>query len=771
MSTCPNALCGAPDPMDADFCPACGTYLRFDELTGERQVRVAGANARRVEAPTTAPRQPPQPTTAPPQPVGVDQVKLEVRVPGAENAPGARPVVEVVAGGEAVLSADVRNQGEVTARFRVRVEGIPPEWWSVPDAPLYLNPFSSREADTGRLQVTLHPPRSSAARAGDHAIEVVVGSSAGGEARVAATLVIAPFAETVVTANPHVRSGRRRARFALTAENLGNAPAGIELHGEDREEACRIDVAPPTLPLAPGERRQARLTVRARKHRWFGRPVEHIVALEAGPVDAAPRLEPASVTFRHRAWLPWWVPPVVLVAIAVAALVPPLLPHYVRVPEVRGAAGPFEAQRRLEPAGLRVAPQPEVRQDDRFAPGTVLDQSPAPGSRARRGALVTLVVAAGNGTATVPDLKGKTLQEADAALSDEGLELGSVSPRIDPAGRIGGQVPAPGQHRSTGTPVDVTLAPPGHPAARTTPDSHVAAPPARPGRPSPTRTPAPEPRAALIYDDGRDLTFLPPGRPRPQPLTADGASTEPAVSPDGQAVAYRREVGGRGQIFLMHPMRGDAPGQPLTTGAGDYGRPAFVGTGGTVAYVRHSDYALCFTTASAGAAAQRCLTDRTWAFNRPTASPDGHAVLAIATDRADQTRTGIFEWRNDEDAVDGWTPAATGPVMEVTAPQFIAWGPDGSVAVMAGPPSQAAQLTVVPTDGDRLDPAAAERRPVFGCEVAWRADGALAVAEHACNVNVANGPIAVVDPQSARRSALGVQGGNPVWADAHGRTS
>jgi hypothetical protein len=82
---------------------------------------------------------------------------------------------------------------------------------------------------------------------------------------------------------------------------------------------------------------------------------------------------------------------------------------------------------------------------------------------------------------------------------------------------------------------------------------------------------------------------------------------------------------------------------------------------------------------------------------------------------------------------------------------------------MAGPASEAAQLTLVPVAAGRLQVGAARAHAVLGCEVAWRADGALAVADHACSDQVANGPIVVLPPGEDTGDQLGVQGGNPVW--------
>jgi serine/threonine-protein kinase len=93
----------------------------------------------------------------------------------------------------------------------------------------------------------------------------------------------------------------------------------------------------------------------------------------------------------------------------------------VNVPSVEGLPED-EAVSRLESAGF----QTEVRTDEGGGgePGTVTDQSPPGGEQAREGSTVTLTVAAS--TVAVPDVVGRTLSEAEAALQGAGLAVGST---------------------------------------------------------------------------------------------------------------------------------------------------------------------------------------------------------------------------------------------------------------------------------------------------------------------------------------------------------
>jgi eukaryotic-like serine/threonine-protein kinase len=59
--------------------------------------------------------------------------------------------------------------------------------------------------------------------------------------------------------------------------------------------------------------------------------------------------------------------------------------------------------------------------DDIIAKGNVISESPIAGVPAKKGTVVSLVVSKGQDLVVVPDLKGMTQEEADAALSDAGL--------------------------------------------------------------------------------------------------------------------------------------------------------------------------------------------------------------------------------------------------------------------------------------------------------------------------------------------------------------
>ena len=104
-----------------------------------------------------------------------------------------------------------------------------------------------------------------------------------------------------------------------------------------------------------------------------------------------------------------------------------LIPHSVRIPSLVGARL-SAAERRLSDLGLTVR-----RADGRYSrtvpEGDVVRMQPAPGTDAAEGSRVTLVPSLGPPPVDVPDLLGKTVDQARHLLDRAHLTLGEVTPR------------------------------------------------------------------------------------------------------------------------------------------------------------------------------------------------------------------------------------------------------------------------------------------------------------------------------------------------------
>lgn len=97
---------------------------------------------------------------------------------------------------------------------------------------------------------------------------------------------------------------------------------------------------------------------------------------------------------------------------------------------------------------------------DRLGKGLIVRQDPAAGSKIRITRVVQIFTSSGSGTAAVPELAGKTLDEALTILQAAGLTKGKLTqihtPRL-PAGRILDQRPTPATVVERGFPVGLLL--------------------------------------------------------------------------------------------------------------------------------------------------------------------------------------------------------------------------------------------------------------------------------------------------------------------------
>ena len=96
---------------------------------------------------------------------------------------------------------------------------------------------------------------------------------------------------------------------------------------------------------------------------------------------------------------------------------------------------------------------------DTVPQGSVISQDPTAGVSVKPGSTVTLTVSTGKKQATVPDLSGMTVGEAEGALAGAGLLLGAQSEEAssEPAGAVIGQNPGAGASVASGSYVDVVV--------------------------------------------------------------------------------------------------------------------------------------------------------------------------------------------------------------------------------------------------------------------------------------------------------------------------
>jgi hypothetical protein len=448
-AVCPN--CAFPDTDRQDFCPSCGEYLRWDEQTGE--ARPAPAPPAYPPAPAAAPSPAKSPATTE-EPPAPEPVLLVLD--------GGRPTITVAAGQRASLAGLIRNQSGLVDNYDLRVTGVP-EAWTTPPPTLYLLPFGSGDGHEQRFDIALSPPRTPAAEARSWPLTVEAVSRSRGAvvARAEATLVVLPFHEVAMRPRPQRRRSRGSARFDVELASRGNAPVTVALTAADGAEATSPRLETPSVRLAPGGSATARLRVTPRRTIWWGRPEEHTIEIAAALAEGAASPPPQTVTLRQRPWIPWWLPVALLMVIALLIALLALRGERITVPEVRGETVEV-AQQRLVDAGLEAAPRlQQVTVDDQSQIGRVLAQNPAAGGEIGSDDAVILQAGVANQAVAVPDVRGRTRDEAQRILEASGLTLGVIEPGDAPGdARVDFQNPAAGGQARLGGPVNVILVEP-----------------------------------------------------------------------------------------------------------------------------------------------------------------------------------------------------------------------------------------------------------------------------------------------------------------------
>lgn len=99
------------------------------------------------------------------------------------------------------------------------------------------------------------------------------------------------------------------------------------------------------------------------------------------------------------------------------------------VPDVTGMTV-VEAQRLLEEKDFKVELEEKFGDNDKFRPGTVMEQSPKAGEKRKQGSLIILTISKGAELKNVPDIGGMSLGKAEQQLESAGFKLGKVTKKF-----------------------------------------------------------------------------------------------------------------------------------------------------------------------------------------------------------------------------------------------------------------------------------------------------------------------------------------------------
>jgi eukaryotic-like serine/threonine-protein kinase len=181
------------------------------------------------------------------------------------------------------------------------------------------------------------------------------------------------------------------------------------------------------------------------------------VVLEPAPGEpwvAAPAAVPVEEDRGSRWWM-WLLALLVLAALAAGAYFL-FVGNRVDVPDVTGKTL-STATNELRAQELEPSPVFEVSKD--VKKGRVISQDPSAGSRVKKNSSVTLHVSAGVGTATVPEVEGKSQADAEQALQQAGFNFKTKNAYSDTVakGQVISSDPPAGESHTKGSTVTLTV--------------------------------------------------------------------------------------------------------------------------------------------------------------------------------------------------------------------------------------------------------------------------------------------------------------------------
>jgi hypothetical protein len=252
----------------------------------------------------------------------------------------------------------------------------------------------------------------------------------------------APPVPVMVSVNPQLARGHRAAKVNLRLHNEGGgADRSVEVHATALDSWVNVAPSHDRVQVPAGATAETQLHVRAAAPRWWGRSRTARLRIDTAGTDVVPAT--LEGRFRQRAVFGWPAVVALLVLVALsAALVPRAVADDVIVPAV--AMDEASARADLQASGLLVTVS--TTPSETVPKGQVVRLGPAPGTRVKRGSVVTLYLSSGKaspnptptpstspsptpsrtgtaGCGTVPSVVGSSEQAAKSAMTHAGLRF------------------------------------------------------------------------------------------------------------------------------------------------------------------------------------------------------------------------------------------------------------------------------------------------------------------------------------------------------------
>ena len=210
--------------------------------------------------------------------------------------------VDVIPGSRADMQVEILNQGLTVDYFQVKVEGVPDHWVTVPQQTLQLMPGTR-----GTIPVTIHPPRESNARSGQHRYRLVVKSASESQetAMVSGSINVKPFEQFSVDLRPQQLAGAGICQVLI--RNDGNYDATFTAVSHAHGEALQFEERHQRLNVPAGKLASIDFKVKPQKRPFMGRSKKLSFAFQVG--TATSQQQTLNGQMDVQPIVPPWLPP------------------------------------------------------------------------------------------------------------------------------------------------------------------------------------------------------------------------------------------------------------------------------------------------------------------------------------------------------------------------------------------------------------------------------------------------------------------------------
>jgi len=187
--------------------------------------------------------------------------------------------LQVAPGGSVTTTATIKNAGDVVEAYTIEVEGIDRHWCSLSVSSVSLFP-----GDDEKVQLTVHPPKESASRAGAYDVTLKVTSNRDPTLTTTAQLPmqVGRLLSFDLDLSPKKARGGKGS-YKVTIANHGNVPTTYTLAGQDPEGMCHFDFRQSAVTVEPGATTEVAMVVNSKNRPFTGKAKNYNFILTVTP--------------------------------------------------------------------------------------------------------------------------------------------------------------------------------------------------------------------------------------------------------------------------------------------------------------------------------------------------------------------------------------------------------------------------------------------------------------------------------------------------------